>query len=91
MEYDKLERHIKSSKKDNVEPTQETPKGDTEESKNNAEVIRKTGRELSAGCNAIMRAVSILSGVTSSVHAFKSAYAEKYGRTIESADEEDSA
>lgn len=91
MEYDKLEQHIKSSKKDNVEPTQETPKGDAEEAKNNAEVIRKTGRELSAGCNAIMRAVSILDGVTSSVHAFKSAYAEKYGRTIESADEEDNA
>ena len=91
MEYDKLEQHIKSSKKDNVEPTQETPKGDAEEAKNNAEVIRKTGRELSAGCNAIMRAVSILGGVTSGVHAFKSAYAEKYGRTIESADEEDNA
>lgn len=91
MEYDKLEQRIKSSKKDNVEPTQETPKGDAEEAKNNAEVIRKTGRELSAGCNAIMRAVSILGGVTSSVHAFKSAYAEKYGRTIESADEEDNA
>ena len=84
MEYDKLEQHIKSSKKDNVEPTQETPKGD-------AEVVRKTGSALSAGCNAIMRAVSILGGVTSSVHAFKSAYAEKYGRTIESADEEDNA
>lgn len=91
MEYDKLEQHIKSSKKDNVEPTQETPKGDAEASKNNAEVVRKTGGALSAGCNAIMRAVSILGGVTSSVHAFKSAYAEKYGRTIESADEEDNA
>ena len=84
MEYDKLEQHIKSSKKDNVESPQETPK-------DNAEVVRKTGSALSAGCNAIMRAVSILGGVTSSVHAFKSAYAEKYGRTIESADEEDNA
>ena len=58
---------------------------------NNAEVVRKTGGVLSAGCNVIMRAVSVLGGVTSSVHAFKSAYAEKYGRTIESADEEDNA
>ena len=91
MEYDKLEQHIKSSKKDNVEPTQETPKGDAEASKNNAEVIRKVGSVLSAGCNAIMQAVSVLGGVTSGVHAFKSAYAEKYGRTIESADEEDNA
>lgn len=88
LEYDKLEQHIKSSKKDNVEPTQETPKGDAEEAKNNAEVIRKTGGALSAGCNVIMRAVSVLGGVTSGVHAFKSAYAEKYGRTIESTDEE---
>lgn len=91
MEYDKLEQHIKSSKKDNVEPTQETPKGDAEASKNNAEVVRKVGSVLSAGCNAIMQAVSVLGGVTSGVHAFKSAYAEKYGRTIESADEEDNA
>lgn len=91
MEYDKLEQRIKSSKKDNVEPTQETPKGDAEASKNNAEVIRKVGSVLSAGCNAIMQAVSVLGGVTSGVHAFKSAYAEKYGRTIESADEEDNA
>lgn len=91
MEYDKLEQHIRSSKKDNVEPTQETPKGDAEASKNNAEVIRKVGSVLSAGCNAIMQAVSVLGGVTSGVHAFKSAYAEKYGRTIESADEEDNA
>lgn len=91
MEYDKLEQHIKSSKKDNVEPTQETPKGDAEASKNNAEVIRKVGSVLSAGCNAIMQAVSVLGGVTSGVHAFKSAYAEKYGRTIESTDEEDNA
>lgn len=91
MEYDKLEQHIKSSKKDNVEPTQETPKGDAEASKNNTEVIRKVGSVLSAGCNAIMQAVSVLGGVTSGVHAFKSAYAEKYGRTIESADEEDNA
>ena len=73
VEYDKLERHIKSSKKDNVESPQETPKGDAEEAKNNAEVIRKTGRELSAGCNAIMRAVSILGRVTSGVHAFNTA------------------
>lgn len=91
MEYDKLEQHIKSSKKDNVEPTQETPKGDAEASKNNAEVVRKVGSVLSAGCNAIMQAVSVLGGVTSGVHAFKSAYAEKYGRTIEFTDEEDNA
>ena len=88
MEYEKLKQHIKSSKKDNVEPTQETPKGDAEESKNNAEVVRKTGGALSAGCNVIMRAVSVLGGVTSGVHAFKSAYAEKHEGTIESADEE---
>ena len=88
MEYEKLKQHIKSSKKDNVEPTQKTPKGDAEESKNNAEVVRKTGGALSAGCNVIMRAVSVLGGVTSGVHAFKSAYAEKHEGTIESADEE---
>lgn len=89
LEYDKLVQTIESQRrKDGNESAQEKLTADSKENQVNTDSVKKIGSVLSSGLKTIMSAVSKLADVSANVEDFKKLYAEKYGSTIESTDEE---